>query len=345
MFFKKEDIQEVGRNVAHKTMMMNVVIVGEDRDRFNSLLDKILKEKQYSEGEKINDKHMTAIKSNINIIIGNLSDHLVKYAHRYKDSMELSNPVECFSTAVDSLFISAMEKLGCPNMPIVHFDPEIKKTLEESAMKVHRSVVTFDISKENTFKQQRGKDAAVVSKEFGRHVDGIKNGKKAESIGKMIAEYQALKERQKNHTAFWRFFHRTENKDRNALIEKMGKIIKGQLPAGMKGINLDEAVPNLVSRNIADALIRGEVEMAGPKRFDPKTAAQVFGCSPANEEIEYQRKLFDELSNKEQMSKDVNFLNDVIGADNANKNNVSKDDEIKNDKVVVKEGNEFSLFN
>ena len=63
------------------------------------------------------------------------------------------------------------------------------------------AIIFISLKKENTFKQQRGKDAAVVSKEFGRHVDGIKNGKKAESIGKMIAEYQALKERQKNHTA------------------------------------------------------------------------------------------------------------------------------------------------
>ena len=165
-------------------------------------------------------------------------------------------------------------------------------------------------------------------------MDGIKKGKKAESMGKMIAEYQALKDRQKNHNAFWRFFHRTENKDRNALIEKMGKFIRDQLPEGMKKINLDEAIPALVSRNLADARIRGEVEVAGPRRLDPATASRVFGCSPVNEEIANQQKLFDELTQKVPLSRDVNFLNDVIGSDNVNMNQVPKEKAYTNPSLV-----------
>ena len=161
----------------------------------------------------------------------------------------------------------------------------------------------------------------------------------------MIAEYQALKERQKNHNVFWRLFHRTENKDRNALIEKMGKFIRKQLPEGMKKINLDEVLPVAVSRNIADALIRGEVEAAGPRRFDPTTASQVFGCSPANEEIANQQKLFNEFSQKEQLSKDEKFLKDVNGTDKEKTNNVPKSEEVNKDKEVVIDGNEFSIFN
>lgn len=339
MYFKQSDIQEVRNHVINHAGQLNVVIGEDDNARFKQVIDKITKSKQYYEGKKIDPKHMTAIKSNINIIIANLSDHLVKYAHDYKGAMDLSDPVDYFATAVDSLFITAMEKLGCPDMPIIHFDPDIKKTLEESAMKVHRSFITFDVSTADTFKQQRGKDATEVSKNFDVLVDGIKNGKKAESMGKMIAEYQALKERQKNHNAFWRLFHRTENNDRNALIEKMGKFIRGQLPDGMKEINLDEAVPNLVSRNIADARIRGAVELAGPNRLDSKALLKLYGCAPSDEHIPDQGKIIDEISQKMSMSKDEKFLKDVIGTDNAKTNPAIKEKTVKNSTVVVKEGN------
>ncbi|MBO5883334.1 MAG: hypothetical protein J6Q78_02885 [Clostridia bacterium] len=285
MYFKQSDIQAAKKYITERSTKLKVVIGATDEVRFNRTIGNILKQKEYYEGEQIDPKHMTALKTNVNIIIENLSEYLVKNADTLKDTTDLSNPVEYLATAVDGLYIRAMQQLGCPNMALFHFDPNIKNTLTNSAMTIHRAFVKYDVSRDDAFKQQRGKDAAEVSKDFGLIVEGIKKGKKAESMGKMIAEYQALKDRQKNHNGFWRFFHRTENKDRNALIEKMGKFIRDQLPEGMKKINLDEVIPAVVSRDIADALIRGEVEVAGPRRLDPTTATQVFGCSPVNEEI------------------------------------------------------------
>lgn len=345
MHFKKSDIKKVKSHVMERAETLNVMLGKADLERFNNTINNIRKSKQYYEGETIDQKHLNALKSNVNLAIDNLGKFLVQNIHKYKEYVDYANPVEYLVTAVDSLYISAMEELGCPHIPLFHFDKDIKQTLAQSAMAIHRNYVTYDISKADTFKQQRGKDAAEVSKEFKTLVDGIKNEKKAESVGKMIAEYQALKERQKNHNAFWRLFHRTENKDRNALIEKMGKHIRNQLPEGMKNINLDDAAPNSVSRNIADALIRGEIEVAGAKRYDSKTLTQVFGCSPSTEDIADQYKLFNEFSKKEQMSKDENFLNDIIGMDDAKTNHAFNEDAVKNDKVAVKEDNEFSLFN
>ena len=285
MYFKQSDIQAAKKYITERSVKLNVVIGATDEVRFNKTITNMLKQKKYYEGEQIDPKHMNALKNNVNISIGNLSEYLVKKADKLKDTTDLSNPVEYLITAVDAFYISAMEQLGCPNMALFHFDPNIKNTLAKSAMAIHRAFVKYDVSKDDAFKQQRGKDATEVSKKFESYKEGIKKGKKAESIGKMIAEYQALKDRQKNHNGFWRFFHRTENKDRNALIEKMGKFIREQLPEGMKKIDLNEVIPAVVSRNIADALIRGEVEVAGPRRLDPTTATQVFGCSPVNEEI------------------------------------------------------------
>ena len=345
MYFKQSDIQKVKKIITERSTKLNVMIGAKDEAAFDKVINSILKQKKYLEGEDIDKKHMTALKSNVSIAISNLSDYLIKNADNIRATTDLSKPVEYLSTALDAFYITAMEKLGCPNMSLFHFDPNIKQTLIKSAMDLHRSFVKYDVSREDTFKQQRGKDAVEVSKEFERHVEAIKKGKKAESMGKMIAEYQALKDRQKNHNGFWRLFHRTENKDRNALIEKMGNFIRGQLPEGMKKINLDEVIPAIVSRNIADALIRGEVEVAGLKRFDPKTSAQVFGCAPADEEVINQQRLFDELSQKEQLSKDDKFLKDVNGTEKAKINNAPKSETVNKEKEAVIDGNEFSIFN
>ena len=345
MYFKQSDIQAAKNHITERSEKLNVVIGVTDDIRFNKTITNILKQKKYYEGEQIDPKHTTALKTNVNIAIGNLSEYLIKKADTLKDTTDLSNPVEYLATAVDAFYISAMEQLGCPNMPLFHFDPNIKNTLIKSAMEIHRAFVKYDVSRDDTFKQQRGKDAADVSKEFERHIEEIKKGKKAESMGKLIAEYQALKDRQKNHNGFWRFFHRTENKDRNALIEKMGNFIREQLPEGMKKINLDEVIPAVVSRDITDARIRGEVELAGPRRLDPTTATRVFGCSPVNEEIANQQKLFDELSQKEQLSKDNKFLEDVNGIDKEKTNNVPMSETVNKNKEVVIDGNEFSIFN
>ena len=43
--------------------------------------------------------------------------------HYPRDYVDYSNPVEYLVTAVDSLYITAMEELGFPNMPIMHFIP------------------------------------------------------------------------------------------------------------------------------------------------------------------------------------------------------------------------------
>lgn len=333
MYFKKEDIQNVKKHIIKRADEIQVIIGAEDEARFNQTIATIVRKKQYSEGEDIAPEHTTLIKKNINTAILNLSNYLIKNADTLKNKMDLSNPVDYLTTAVDGLYITAMEQLGCPNMPIILFDVEVKRTLEEAAIEIHQSFVDYNISKKDTFNKQRGKDTIEVSKEFGLLADGINEEKKAESVGKMIAEYQAFKEHHNNHNAFWRFFHRTENTDGNALIEKMGKSIQEQLPNEMKDINLDEVVPNLVSYNIANALIREEVEAVGPRRLDNQTSAQLYGCVPLSDGITKQ-DFIDEYSKKMSMSKDTNFIRDIMGVDNVKTEQVPKEKVFTNPNLV-----------
>ena len=285
MRFNKSDIQEVKNHINKHADELKVVLVEEDRARFNQTLKNILKSKQYYEGESMDRKHMTALKGNVNIAISNLGEYLKNNVYQFKNTKVATNPVEYLVTAVDMMYVSAMEQLGCPDMPLFHFDANIKQVIAQTAMDIHRSYVVYDFSKHDAFHQQRGKNATDVSRNFGGLVKILNEGKKPEAIGKMIAEYQALKERQANHNFIWRLFHRAENKARNELLGKMENMIRKNLPKAMNKIDIGEVIPAQISRDISDALIRGQVELAGPERFDPETAPRIFGKAPALEDV------------------------------------------------------------
>lgn len=329
MYFKRNEIKEVRKHVIGRADSLNLVIGAKDSARFNQLIENILTRKKYYEGENIDPKHMGAITNEINNLIKNLSNYLVRSAKRFKKVGDVPKPVDYLSTAVDALYIVAMEKLGCPNMPVIHSDKGIKKTLEESALKVSGCFEAFNVSKESILEHQRESDAEAVSKEFGLLFDGIKNGKKAESLGNMIAMYQAFKERQKNQNVFLRLFQRAENRERIALIEKMEKMIRSQLPHGMRDIDFRVVAPAEISRNVADALIREEVALAGSARHDSGALLELYGTVPTEAHISDQEKILNGASQKLSLNLDEKFLQDVLGTDNV------KSEQLPKDRVVI----------
>ena len=72
MYFKQSDIQEVKKNITERSTKLNVMIGAKDEAAFEKVINSILKQKKYSEGEDIDKKHMTALKSNVNIAISNV---------------------------------------------------------------------------------------------------------------------------------------------------------------------------------------------------------------------------------------------------------------------------------
>ena len=49
-------------------------------------------------------------------------------------------------------------------------------------------------------------------------------------MAELFADYKALKDRQNNHGAIWRFFHSKENQERNNLLKQMEDVMKKKLP-------------------------------------------------------------------------------------------------------------------
>ena len=337
MNFRKSDIQEVNNYVAVRAESLGVRIPPEEYMRLNRVLDNINRQKQYKEGEEIDPKHMGAIRTNIATTIDRLGKDIVQTADMLNRSRDKNASIEYLETAVDLLYILAMDKLGCPNMPVIHFDNGIKETVVKTASVINKIVITYDVSEDDAFNRQRGKDAVEVSKNFNTLVNKMDKVIEPEPVGKMIAEYQALKRRQEGHGGIWRFFHRTENKARTDLLKKMSETIKKYIPKEMGRINIDEVLPANVAHGIAGLRIEAEVDLEVSRRFNRKEAADIYGCPPSTDEyvdVEEQKKLFEQFNSKIPMNENEKFVNDINGSVDIDVSQVSKEKEVKNINVV-----------
>jgi D-mannonate dehydratase len=110
-----------------------------------------------------------------------------------------------------------------------------------------------------------------------------------------------------------------------------------QIP-GVKGVitTLYDTQPGEVWSQERIRAMKEEVEAAGPSRLDNKSILKLYGCVPSDEHIPDQGKIIDEYSHKISLSKNEQFLNDVMGKDNVNMNQVPKE-KVFTDPSLVKD--------
>ena len=342
MYFERSKIQAVKSHVGDHARNIKVVIDLKDKSLFDFTLDTIINEKQYNQGEQISTTHLNLLKAVVNQTIKHMENHLIDSANDPNTpTPSIPNIVDYFATATDYLYVKAQEKLGCPNMPLFIFDEKIDKAIENASLNVSHALVKHDISKQDVYKQQRRKDADVVSRNLEKHWTAIQNGEnKPEHLGRVIAEYQALQKRQNGHGAIWRFFHGAENEARTNLLRSLSEKIKDALPKPLKGIDLSTVDPSDVARTMTDARIRGELAVAGEQRLISKTE-KIFGQLDAERELLNQKN---ELElNRQQMNTNPDFLKDVNGKQSEISNRID-DQSLNKDNIITKDDNDFRIL-
>jgi hypothetical protein len=232
-------------------------------------------------------------------------------------------------------------------MRIFEFDPDIKKAIEESAIKMDSTLHKYDISTRREFTQQRGKNAKELESRLIAHKAAIREQKnKPQHVGELIAEYQALKERQSRHGAIWRFFHSTENKERNALLANMAKTISGtmgQIFPKDRFKNLDALNPSEIAREFANARIRGNVEVAGRNRLE--NTEKFFGTLDAesNKELQNNIEINSQLE-KMPMGNNKDFVADINGKQEEIVQPINENKANEKENIIAKDDGGFSLF-
>ena len=264
MNLRRDQIQKALINVKKRCKAQNVPISTSD---LTYLDDEALKlfENKYREGEPIDSENIGFLAETTSTILKNVARLTI---NQYKNGKRerSANPEEIIMLAADYIYLHSMEKMGCPDIPL-YFNKAVKDTILSASKTVQNVFFPLEMSKEDSFKKQRKKDADVlISGKVGKAIAAI-NSKNytIRQVGNLIAEYQALAERQKRHTGIWRFFHGAENEARNNLLANM----KNAINSALVGYNfdIDKANPADIARRLTDDSVEFSIEQGMQDRF------------------------------------------------------------------------------
>ena len=143
------------------------------------------------------------------------------------------------------------------------FGPEIQEKIEVDADRLNDRLKEYrEISTDQYYQAQRGKDADEVKSSVSTLMESMKKKTATTSeAGELVAEYQALKKRQEDHSFVWRIFHSKENKARNQLLKDMEQTVRGYVG---RNVDLDRRTP----ANFVKAVDHYKIETTVEKAFD-----------------------------------------------------------------------------
>ena len=257
MYLTKEQIKIAQEKTYEKCREYNIPFPTIYLQDFDQTLSAF--ENKYKEGTQIEKEDLALFGEKTAGLLRFMTGVMREQAQK-GERTKMPRPEEFVMAATDYLYLQCMEKLGCPNIPVA-FNDNVKKVMTACARELHRNYVKFDFSKEKAFKEQRRIDAdKLLAGKVGENLRDINEGRvNLSKIGRLIADYQALTERQKRHTGIWRFFHGKENEARNALIGEMRASLKKVLGPN---VDIDKAIPAEVSRKLAFDRIDNNIEKA-----------------------------------------------------------------------------------
>lgn len=265
MYVKKDNAENLFERTEQKYLDMKInELVGIDLvDNFVEVLDDIAQKSKYNEGDKIKENDLSRISVAVTRILSTINDNIVKTSSNLVPALRAKS--ESFSymmAANDYLFSMTMRVLGSPDMPPA-FGDQVKNSTYSLAKDSEFQIRKRDyeiIEGDNRFNKQRKKNADKVTKELKNLTKNIRSGKATTlEIAKYVAEYQALKKRQEQHTSLWRFFHRDENKKRTELLgnmkELLGTVVKD-------GLDVDTNTPLQIAEGLNNKHVNGLMEEA-----------------------------------------------------------------------------------
>ena len=142
-----------------------------------------------------------------------------------------TNIPEYIKAGYTYIYALAMKELGSPVIPNADLK-SIDDSVGPMARELSNSRINFDISLDDYFNAQRGKDAdELYNGGIGDLIEKTNKGTASpEELGELFAECRALMTRQEGHGRFWRWFHGKEQEYRSALIDDMTDALSKQIP-------------------------------------------------------------------------------------------------------------------
>ena len=248
MYIKPQYAKIALKNADAKRKAQGIVFDPKDIAAYRAKLKEVAKNNEIKEGTELDFIIYYAIKQDINSLIDRLVSGVEHKSEEFRKNVKASDYV---LAAHDYLLALATIELGSPDIPTDQLGTNFARWTET----VVEANPNYGISATDTYEKQRRIDAKqLLASKIQPLMDGLNNRQtKAESLGKLIAEYQALYRRQANHNAIWRLFHLTENAERTTLLKEMEQVIKAEL-VNILDLDIKTADPTEVARALEETL-------------------------------------------------------------------------------------------
>ena len=194
-------------------------------NEYMDTLRRIAKTSNYEEGQPLSEDDLTAIKESMGKVFDSAVRGFADQDEQFKAEIDGKDYV---MATYDYLFALAMNELNSPDIPK---DP-MEELLGDFSEKLGREVPVKAPWISERYNAQRYQNADYLKKYTLNSLlsPDDKGNYPSAQMASLYAEYRALRQRQDDHTGFWRFFHRTENAARNNLLKEMEDVMKKTIP-------------------------------------------------------------------------------------------------------------------
>ena len=347
MYIKSKYAKIALKNADAKRKAQGIVFAPNDIKAYREKLKKLAAENVIAEGTSLDYTIYYAIRTNINSMIDRAIEDVRSKDEEFRKNVSASDYI---LAAHDYLLAMATIELGSPDIPA----GEIGRNFASWTENIIEVKPNYSISSDDTFNAQRRIDALDLTKnKIEPLLSGLNRREtKAENLGKLVAEYQALARRQANHNWIWRLFHSTENSLRTTLLKEMENTIKQNLGELFIDIDVEEAEPTEIAAAVEQTLQNKRLTSA-TKLYNSANVASVYGFSEyvineknneqalndINAELDIE-KILDE--NKKDYNASKGIFDDEPDVIVDNNNNVIIDD---NNNVIVDDNNNNVIEN
>ena len=230
MRIAKEDVALALQVADRKRRSLMVSFRKDDMEAYQDMLDQLAPSLNLAEGEIMSDEHFSTFLQGYTVMMNSM---VSVYAVRSTSLKSKMDPVEFVMAANDYLFAMAMDRLGCPDIGFNNGVTPFQLLLHATSTKIRDLMPVDKFATDEIFNAQRGMAADELNRKLSATLENIQEESfSSRELGQLYAEYQALSKRQQNHTRVWRFFHRSENKARTALLNTMKEALRDHIPDG-----------------------------------------------------------------------------------------------------------------
>ena len=334
MYIKQDQVKKAVANAQKKCEVFNVQLDPKRIADYEKALKTMAEKHKYQEGERISEEDFETIWDEIQGILESTADKTIQmHQENSKEFEQGISSVDYMVAATDYLFALTMNHLGSPDMDVL-FGADIQQVMGLSALNIQKEFVKYDMDTQKTYEKQRGQNAYDLrDSAVGIRIAKLNSAEnmiqvKTTDLAQLIADYQALQKRQEGHGAIWRFFHSTENKERNALLQDMEKALTKHLG---DEIDLKTVIPASLADDFAEERLLNYMEETVNARAND--IEKVYGLKDDKKKNESEN----ELSDVRQSLNDIERADLKEATDDKKKDVIEAPIQESTDKVVTQE--------